>query len=165
MHMQELGCGTLQISFITQVHSKHWQVETLEPSTVVLHHSVLMWGSGSPHRGWILRGISPILSLFNSLMVLATPVTTPFSYKTHHYSLLPPLTMVFTPALFQTIKEWCRLCILASTHMNTPVILLLPLFLVGNWPWKLISINGYLVVYPLKAIGYYTGYTSKYQGW
>ena len=105
VNMQELGYGALQLSFTTQVLSGHQQVETLEPSSVILHHSVPMWGSGSPHRGWIWRGISQIPSSFNLIMALATPVTTLFSYKTHHYNLLPPLTMVFTPALFQTIKE------------------------------------------------------------
>jgi hypothetical protein len=102
--MQELGYGALQLSCITQVLSEQLKVETLEPSSVILHRSVPMWGSGSLHRGWILRGISPILSPFDSTMALATPVTTPFSYKTHHYSHLPPLTMAFIPALFQTIK-------------------------------------------------------------
>ena len=120
--MQELGYGALQLSCTTQVPSEHLQVETLEPSTVTLHHSVPTWGSGSPHRGWILQGISPIISLFNSTMALATPVTTPFSYKTHHYSHLLPHTMVSTPALFLMIKALCRLCILESTPTNTLVL-------------------------------------------
>ena len=123
-HVQELDYGALQLSCITQVLSEHLQAETLEPSIVILHHSVPTWGSGSPHRGWILRGISPIHSLFNSTMALAIPVTTPFSYKTHHYSHLHPLTMVFTPVLFRTIKALCRLCTLASTPTNTLVWLL-----------------------------------------
>jgi hypothetical protein len=105
--MQELGYGALQISCITQVLSEHLQVETLESFTVTLHRSFPMWGSGSLHRGWILQGISPILSPFDSTMALTTPgspVTTPFGYKTHHYSHLSPLTTAFTPALFQMIK-------------------------------------------------------------
>ena len=119
--IQELGYGVLQPFCTTQVPSEHLQVETLEPSTVTLHHSIPMWGSGSPHRGWILQGISQILSLFNSTMALATPVTTPFNCKIHLYSHLLLFMMAYTPALFLMIKALCRLCILESTPTNTLV--------------------------------------------
>ena len=46
--IQELGYGVLQPLCTTQVPSEHLQVETLEPSTVTLHHSIPTWGSGSP---------------------------------------------------------------------------------------------------------------------
>ena len=125
IHIQELDCGALQISCLTQVLSEHQQMETLESSTVILQHSVPTWGSGSPHRDWILQGISPTLSSFNSTTALAIPVTIPFGYKTHHYSLLSPLTMVFTLALSQMTKELCKLYTSASTPMHTWVIYLL----------------------------------------
>ena len=122
VYIQELGFGGLQTSCTTLVPSKRAQVETLEPSTVILHQIIPMWGSGSHHKDWTLQGIFWIPSPFSLIMgPTIPPVILPFSFKIYPYSHLLPHTMVSTRVLCQMIKGTCRLYTLASTPISTQV--------------------------------------------
>ena len=96
--MQELDFGERLISYLTQVPFEQVLMETLELSIAIPHQITPTWDSGSHHKDWISRGISPTPSPFSSTMVLATPVLILFSYIVYPHNHSHPLMKVSTPA-------------------------------------------------------------------